>query len=84
MVGPLGRTFMPPVPETSWRLAHQAVLEETDPAKLRQRIFELENALFLRAQQLDASDHHQERSDMLQASDDLLQLKTKLGWPKPK
>jgi hypothetical protein len=63
---------------------HKAVLEETDPQKLRQGIFELENALFLRAQQLlDTSDHHQERADMLQASDDLLRVKTQLGWPKP-
>lgn len=76
---------MPPVPENSWRLAHRAVLEETDPEKLRQLIFELENALFLRAQRpLDTSNHDQERADMLQASDDLLRLKTKLGWPEPK
>jgi hypothetical protein len=76
---------MPPAPENSWRLAHQALLQESDPEKLRQRIFELENALFLRAQQLlDTSDHHQERADMLQASDDLLRVKTQLGWPKPK
>jgi hypothetical protein len=74
---------MPPVPENSWRLAHRAVLEETDPEKLRQLL--LENALFLRAQRLlDTSDHHQERADMLQASDDRLRLKTKLGWPEPK
>jgi hypothetical protein len=76
---------MPPAPENSWRLLHKAALGETDTAKLRQRIFELENALFLRAQQLiDTSDHHQERADMLQASDDLLRLKTKLGWPEPR
>jgi len=76
---------MPSVPDTSWRLAHKAVLEETDPEKLRQRIFELENVLFLRAQQLlKTSNHDQERADMLQASDDLLRLKTKLGWPEPK
>jgi hypothetical protein len=75
---------MPPTPENSWRLAHKAVLEENDPDKLRQRIFALENALFLRAQQLlNTSNHDQEQADMLQASDDLLRLKTKLGWPKP-
>jgi hypothetical protein len=76
---------MPPAPENSWRLAHKAVLEETHPNKLRQRIFELENALFLCGQQLlNTSNHDQERAEMRRASDDLLRLKTKLGWPEPK
>jgi hypothetical protein len=71
---------MPPAPENSWRLAHKAVIEETDTAKLRQLIFELEIALFLRGQQLlNTSNHEQERADMRQASDDLLRLKTKMG-----
>jgi hypothetical protein len=71
---------MPPAPENSWRLAHKAVIEETDTAKLRQLIFELEIALFLRGQQLlNTSSHEQERADMRQASDDLLRLKTKMG-----
>jgi hypothetical protein len=84
MVTSLGRTFMPLAPENSWRLAHQALLQESEPEKLRQRIFELESALFLRAQQLlNTSNHDQEQADILQASDELLRLKTQLGWPAP-
>jgi hypothetical protein len=46
-------------------------------------ILAVEEAMFLRAQQLDASEAHRtERAAIEQAAEELLSIKTeKLGWP---
>jgi hypothetical protein len=67
----------------AWRELHQAVLRESDSNRLHGMILAVEEAMFLRAQQLDASEAHRtERAAIEQAAEELLSIKTeKLGWP---
>ena len=67
----------------AWRELHQAVLRESDSNRLHGLILAVEEAMFLSAQQLDASEaHRKERAAIEQAAEELLSIKTeKLGWP---
>jgi hypothetical protein len=67
----------------AWRELHRAVLTESDSNRLHGLILAVEEAMFLRAQQLDSSEaHRKERAAIDQAGEELLSIKTeKLGWP---
>jgi hypothetical protein len=67
----------------AWRELQQAALRESDSNRLHGLILAVEKAMFLRAQQLDASEaHRKERAAIDQAAEELLSIKTeKLGWP---
>jgi len=66
-----------------WKQTFEAALRNQDTEKLTDRIFQAEDAIFLRQQELaSSSDHHEERKEMDAASADLLAIKIhKLGWP---
>jgi hypothetical protein len=74
---------MPETTASNWQDAHQKAVKETDTRKLPDLLLEAENQLFLRTQQLaGSSDHHEERSQMHVAANDLLAIRVKkLGWP---
>ncbi len=67
----------------SWRDLHQAALKEADPKKLHGLILALEEAMYLRAQQLGDSEAHQKERDAInEAAEKLLAIKTeKMGCP---
>ncbi len=70
-------------PKSSWQELYQAAILEPDELKLTQLITAVEEAMFLRAQQLTASEaDNTERAAMAEAAHRLLTIKTeKLGWP---
>jgi hypothetical protein len=74
---------MPDFEPVLWEELYRAVLNESDPEQLKQRVLDAEWALFRRGVQLDgSSNHHEERGAMDQAAADLLVIKIrKLGWP---
>ena len=76
---------MPHSEPVLWELSYQAVLNESDPEQLKQRVLDAEWALFQRALQLNGSSNHKEERGMMnQAAADLLIIKIrKLGWPSP-
>ena len=69
-----------------WKQCYQSVLNEHDPAKVEDKVFVAEAAIFLRYQELSRKpDHEAEDEEMKQASEKLLRLRTeRLGWPKIK
>lgn len=70
-------------PKSSWRELYQAALKEPDKEKLTQLVLAVEEAMFLRAQELTSSGAgDKERTAMAEAAFNLLTIKTeKLGWP---
>jgi hypothetical protein len=68
---------------SDWRRLLQEVLTETDKAKLEKKAEELENALFVRGQELPPDGAaEEERQDMNAATQKLLRIKVeKLGFP---
>jgi hypothetical protein len=77
---------MPDARSVMWEEKYQKAITQTDKGQLEQLILEAEQALFLRAQQLqNSSDHREERLAMDAASAALIAIKVyKLGWPKIK
>jgi hypothetical protein len=75
-------------PKLSWQELYQGALLESDKEKLTQLVMAVEEAMFLRAQELsDSKVDDKERTLMADATQKLLIIKTeKLGWPgiKPK
>jgi hypothetical protein len=70
-------------PKSSWQELYQAALVESDKQKLTQLAMAVEEAMFLRAQELsDSKSDNKERTLMAEANQKLLIIKTeKLGWP---
>jgi hypothetical protein len=70
-------------PKSSWQELYQAALVESDKKKLNELILAVEEAIFLRAQELsDSKVDDKERSLMAEATQELLIIKTRrLGWP---
>jgi hypothetical protein len=71
---------------SSWKQCYQSALDERDPAKIEDKVYVAEAAIFLRRQEFSFhSDHEAEDEEMKQASQRLLRLKTeRTGWPKIK
>lgn len=67
----------------NWRRLLQDVLAETDKTKLARKAMELEDALFVRGQELHANDaEEKERQEMRDAALKLFEIKKKeLGFP---
>lgn len=67
----------------SWQEPFQAAQMENDPDKLLGKLYEAEEAIFVRGQELATSpDGHAEREAMWQATKVLLRIKSeKLNWP---
>ena len=70
-------------PKSSWQELYQAALVEPDQKKLTDLVLAVEEALFLRAQELTSGGaDDKERTAMAEAAHNLLTIKTeKLGWP---
>lgn len=70
-------------PKSSWQELYQAALIESDKKKLNELILAVEEAMFLRAQELsDSKVDDKERTLMAEANQKLLIIKTeRLGWP---
>jgi hypothetical protein len=66
-----------------WQELYEAVCSETDREKLTELVNGVEEALMLRAKELaHSTDHTDERNAMVQASENLLVIKTaKLSYP---
>ncbi len=66
-----------------WRELYESALVETDQKRLTDIVMAIEDAMFLRAQELTDSDaDNEERSAMQQAAQGVWIIKTKrLGWP---
>jgi hypothetical protein len=69
----------------SWKEPYLAALKESDKQKILELVHAAEEAIFLRQQELaDSEDHHEERSEIGLACENLLTIKTHiLGWPSP-
>ena len=67
---------------SDWRRLFQAMLEETDARRLRDKVDALEGAIFVRYQELEFSSNSAgERSALQEATDVLFKFKTeKLGY----
>jgi hypothetical protein len=70
-------------PKSSWQELYQSALVETDQEKLTDLVMAIEDAMFLRAQELSDTDaDNDERVAMEQAAVGIWTIKTKkLGWP---
>jgi hypothetical protein len=70
-------------PKPAWQELYEAVCVETNREKLTDLIHQVEEALMQREQELGQSaDQAEERNAMVQASENLLVIKTeKLSWP---
>jgi hypothetical protein len=68
-----------------WRFLYQAAVSETNPALLEQLVYQTEDAMFFRLQELARRlDAPPERNEIADAAEGLLALKVeKLGWPNP-
>jgi hypothetical protein len=68
----------------TWKTAYDRVVWETDAKKLLTEIHAVEEALYLRWQEIDDdASHTKERAAMEAAAEDLLAIKIhKLGWPR--
>ncbi len=66
-----------------WQELYEAALIETDAEKLTDLVNQVEEALMRRTEELaHSSNHSEERNSMVQASENLLVIKTeKLSWP---
>lgn len=71
-------------PKPAWQELYEAACIETNREKLTDLIHRVEEALMQREQELGQSAHHaEERNAMVQASENLLVIKTeKLNWPR--
>ena len=71
-------------PKSSWQELYLAALHASDQNKLTELVLAVEEAMFLRAQELtDSYADNQERAAIDQAAERLLIIKTKtLGWPR--
>jgi hypothetical protein len=69
--------------ESDWRRLLDEMVTETDRTKLEEKAVELENALFLRGQELPVDgEAKRERLEMNEAADKLLRIRVeKLGFP---
>jgi hypothetical protein len=67
----------------TWRELYQSALVETDQQTLTELVLAIEDAMFLRAQELtDSHADNEERFAMQQAAQGVWIIKTKrLGWP---
>jgi hypothetical protein len=70
-------------PKPRWQELYEAASVETDREKLTDLINRVEEALMKRAEELAHNPNHtDERNAMVQASENLLVIKTeKLSWP---
>lgn len=68
-----------------WRALHGATLAETNPTLLERLVYETEEAITLRLQELArTSPGSAEISELRAAADQLLSIKVqRLGWPDP-
>ena len=68
-----------------WLDLYKSCVSETNPDKLEKLIYQTEDAMFLRSQELSTEPHSSEEVRALKvAAQKLLKLKTeKLGWPDP-
>ena len=66
-----------------WKQLYEAASAETDREKLTELVNRVEEALMQRAEEIAHSpDHTDERNAMVQASENLLVIKTeRLSWP---
>jgi hypothetical protein len=66
-----------------WQQLYEAAAQETDREKLTGLITQVEEAMMIRTEELaHSSNHSEERNAMLQASENLLVIKTeKLSYP---
>jgi hypothetical protein len=69
--------------EYAWQVSLRAAQSETDLKKIQEKVIETESAIFLRTQELRASnDSRAERTAMEAALTELLRIKReKLKWP---
>ena len=67
----------------AWQELYEAACVETDREKLTDLVHRVEEALMQRGQELaHSANHTDERNAMVQASENLLVIKTeKLSWP---
>jgi hypothetical protein len=67
----------------AWKGSYQKALSEQDETNLAEMVMQAEAAIYLRFQELqNSSNHHEERSSMKAATDELLAIKVnRLGWP---
>lgn len=72
-----------PISRRAWRQYYESALQELDLARAEEKVHLVEEALFLRWQELAGNaDRHGERSEMERASYKLLRVKTgRLQWP---
>jgi hypothetical protein len=72
-----------PYPDWQEPLHHAQI--ETDPQRIREKVFQAEAAIFARLQELSlSSDGHVESEEISNATRELLRIKTeKLKWPLP-
>jgi hypothetical protein len=70
------------IPIPRWRQLYEAALLETDPQKLTELVRQVEEALMQRgAEIVHSANHSDEQNAMVQASENLLVIKTeKLSW----
>jgi hypothetical protein len=70
---------------TSWKQPYLEAQNETDKNKLTELVYAAEEAIFRRMLELSGSaDHHEERSELKEASAALMAIQVhKLGWPAP-
>ena len=71
-------------PKPRWQQLYEEASAETDPQKLIDLVSRVEEALMKRAEEIAHSpDHTDERNAMVQASENLLVIKTeRLSWPR--
>ena len=59
-----------------WKKCYQAVLDELDPAKIKDKVYVAEAAIFLRVRELSRSSNHEgEDEEIKLATEKLLRLK---------
>jgi hypothetical protein len=68
-------------PSYSWLDVYDKVCLETDRTTVTLLIGDLEAAIFVRFQELKRAPDADEREMLIRASDHLLRIKKKLGWP---
>ena len=67
-----------------WQELYAACVSETDRGRLEKLVFDTEDALFLRFQELVYAPHSNEVRELKEAAAGLSELKIKkLGWPDP-
>jgi hypothetical protein len=78
-----GLTANSQIPTPRWQQLYEAALLETHPQKLTELVRQVEQALMQRSAEIaHSANHSDERNAMVQASENLLVIKTeKLSWP---